>query len=219
MASEASDAVATRTPDAIFAKIARRYDVLNRVLSFGREQAWRREVVRHLPAGRLLDLGSGTGAANDVFGHRDVVALDPVPQMLELSPIGDRVVALGETLPFNGATFDAVFSAYVFRNLDSVEQTMLEIKRVLRSGGVAGILDLGRPKNSILASIHRMGSAVVLPLAGLTVGARNEYTYLHHSLDKLPHPEAMFAETPLRLDSVWRMGPLGFAYGAVLTKV
>ena len=208
----------TRTPDAIFAKIARRYDLLNRVLSFGREQAWRRNVVDRLPNGRLLDLGSGTGAAHDVFGDRDVVALDPVPQMLALSPIDERVVALGETLPFDDATFDSVFSAYVFRNLDSVEQTMGEIRRVLRPGGVAGIVDLGRPINGVLAAIHRTMSAVVLPLAGITVGAREEYTYLHRSLDKLPHPEVMYASGEMRLDDVWRMGPLGFAYGALLTK-
>lgn len=209
---------ATRTPDAIFAKIARRYDLLNRVLSFGREQAWRRAVVDHLPDGRLLDLGSGTGAASPVFGEREVVALDPVPQMLALSPIDERVVALGETIPFGDATFDAVFSAYVFRNLDSVEQTMSEIQRVLRPGGVAGILDLGRPRNGVLAALHRFGSSIILPLAGLAIGAREEYSYLHRSLDKLPHPEEMYANGPMRLDDVFRVGPFGFAYGAILTK-
>ena len=208
----------SRQPDAIFAKIARRYNVLNKVLSFGREQAWRRSVVDRLPPGVLLDLGSGTGAAGKVFGDREVVALDPVPQMLALSPISHRVVALGEKLPFNDGLFDSVFSAYVFRNLDSLDQTMSEIRRVLRLGGVVGILDLGRPRNSVLASIHRAGSAVVLPVAGMTVGAREEYTYLHRSLDKYPHPEEMYAGRDLRLDDVWRMGPFGFAYGTILTK-
>lgn len=208
----------TRTPDAIFAKIARRYDLVNRVLSLGREQAWRRSVVERLPRGRLLDLGSGTGAAGEIFGDRDVVGLDPVTQMLALSPILDRVVAVGEKLPFASGTFDAVFSAYVFRNLGSVERTLDEIARVLRPGGVAGILDLGRPTNAVIASIHRFGSAIVLPIAGITVGARTEYTYLHRSLDKLPHPEVMYANGPMRLDEVWRLGPFGFAYGAVLSK-
>jgi demethylmenaquinone methyltransferase/2-methoxy-6-polyprenyl-1,4-benzoquinol methylase len=210
--------VSSRTPDAIFAKIARRYDLLNKVLSLGREQAWRRSVVDRLPSGRLLDLGSGTGAANEVFDGRDVVALDPVSEMLALSPIEERVVGLGERLPFDDESFDSVFSAYVFRNLDSVDETMAEIRRVLRTEGMVGILDLGRPLNSTLAAMHRMGSAVVLPLAGLTVGAREEYTYLHRSLDKLPHPEEMYTHRELVLDDVWRMGPLGFAYGAVLTK-
>ena len=208
----------TRTPDVIFAKIARRYDLLNKVLSFGREQAWRRSVVEQLPEGRLLDLGSGTGAASEVFGTREVVALDPVSQMLSLSTIGQRVVALGESLPFSDGSFDSVFSAYVFRNLDSVDHTMGEIARVLRPGGLVGIVDLGRPRNGFLASLHRLGSGIVLPIAGMTVGARQEYTYLHRSLDKLAHPEVMYANGPMQLNKVWRMGPFGFAYGAVLSK-
>ena len=208
----------TRTPDAIFAKIARRYDLLNRVLSFGREQAWRRTVVERLPEGRLLDLGSGTGAASPIFGERQVVALDPVSQMLALSPINRRVVALGETMPFESGTFDAVFSAYVFRNLDSVDVTLGEIARLLKPGGKAGVVDLGRPKNRFLAALHRAGSAVVLPVAGMAIGAREEYTYLHRSLDKLPPPEEMYADGPLRLDHLWRMGPFGFTYGVILSK-
>ena len=82
--------------DPIFAKIARRYDTLNRVRSFGQEQAWRRRGAAFLPPGRVLDLGSGTGAALPVFGEREVVALDPVREMMELGPIPTRVVAYGE---------------------------------------------------------------------------------------------------------------------------
>ena len=168
--------------------------------------------------GRLLDLGSGTGAASPVFGDRQVVALDPVSQMLALSPIDHRVVALGETMPFDDGTFDAVFSAYVFRNLDSVDRTLREIARLLKPGGKAGVVDLGRPKNRLLAAVHRAGSAVVLPLAGMAIGARDEYTYLHRSLDKLPPPEEMYSDGPLRLDDLWRMGPFGFTYGVILSK-
>ena len=89
---------------------------------------------------------------------------------------------------------------------------------VLRPGGVAGIVDLGRPSRAALQPIHRAGTAVVLPLAGLTIGAREEYTYLHHSLDKLPPPEELFAEGPLQLEKTWRMGMMGFVYGALLRK-
>lgn len=203
---------------AVFTDIAGRYDRLNSILSLGKDSDWRVTAIDRLPGGRILDLGAGTGAANDVFGDRDVVALDPSPEMLALNGAARRVVAVGERLPFADETFDAVFSAYVFRNLDSVDATVAEISRVLRPGGKAGIVDLGRPQGSVAASIHRAGTSVVLPLAGMTIGARDEYTYLHHTLDKHPSPEVLFAASPMRLVDTWRMGPMGFVWGALLAK-
>ena len=203
---------------AVFADIADRYDRLNSILSLGQDQNWRKRVVEHLPLGRLLDLGAGTGAANPIFEGLDVVAVDPSPPMLAHNDVDHRVVAVGETLPFRDDEFDAVFSAYVFRNLTSVDETMDEIARVLRPGGKAGIVDLGRPEKSWLRRIHRVGTSVTLPLAGMTVGARDEYTYLHHSLDRYPPPEELLGSGPLHLDSTWRMGPLGFVWAAVLSK-
>ncbi len=200
----------------VFSDIADRYDRLNAVLSLGQDQKWRDTVIERLPEGRLLDLGAGTGAANDGFGTRDVVALDPAPEMLGLNGAGERVVAVGEALPFADASFDAVFSAYVFRNLDSVDATMAEVARVLRPGGMAGIVDLGRPTGALAAKIHRAGTAVVLPVAGMTVGARDEYTYLHHTLDKHPPPQQLLADTPMTLVDTWRLGPMGFVWAAIL---
>ncbi len=203
----------------VFARIARRYDRVNRVLSLGQDEAWRRRVVQRLPRGRILDLGGGTGAANPILEGREIVAIDPAPQMLGLNPAVRRVVGVGERLPFEDGSFDAVVSAFVFRNLDSVDQTLAEIDRVLRPGGKAGIVDLGRPSGPVSRRVHRMGTAVVLNVVGTLVGARGEYAYLHDSLDKLPAPEVLFADGVMRLDEVWRMGPLGFVYGAVLVKV
>ncbi len=203
---------------AVFSEIADRYDRLNRILSLGQDQNWRRRVVARLPAGRLLDLGAGTGAANAIFESRDVVALDPVSERLALNDATERVVAVGESLPFGDGAFDAVFSAYVFRNLISVSETMAEVDRVLRPGGKAGIVDLGRPENAWQRRLHRMGTSVVLPAAGMTVGAREEYSYLHRSLDKHPPPEELLGGGSLTFEATWRMGPMGFVWGAVLAK-
>ena len=175
-------------------------------------------MVDRLPAGRLLDLGAGTGTAMPLFGDRQVVALDPVSQMMALSPAGSQVMGIGEALPFADGAFDAVFSAFVFRNLDSVPATLEEIARVLRPGGALGVVDLARPRRKVAAAVHRAGTACVVPMAGLLIGAADEYRYLHRSLDKLPPPERLYARTSLRLREVWRMGPIGFVYGAILTK-
>jgi len=202
----------------VFSDIASRYDRLNTVLSLGQDQKWRNTVVSRLPGGRLLDLGAGTGAANEIFGTREIVALDPAPEMLSFNGAPSRVVAVGEGLPFADQTFDAVFCAYVFRNLDSVDETMDEITRVLKPGGMAGIIDLGRPVGKATSRLHRVGTAVVLPLAGMTIGARNEYAYLHHTLDRHPPPEVLLADAALELEETWRLGPMGFVWAALLSK-
>lgn len=202
----------------VFTGIAGSYDRINRILSLGRDAAWRRSVIVKLQPGRVLDLGAGTGAALSDLGTTEVIALDPSPEMLALNPTGMRVVGVGERLPFADGVFDSVFSAYVFRNLDSVPSTLAEITRVLRVGGTAGVVDLGRPVDARAAAIHRMGSKAVLGAVGRMAGATDEYRYLGESLSKLPQPEEMFTGGPLDLVEVWRMGPLGFVYGAVLVK-
>jgi demethylmenaquinone methyltransferase/2-methoxy-6-polyprenyl-1,4-benzoquinol methylase len=203
--------------DPIFAKIAARYDLINRVLSFGQERSWRRRGVRMLAPGTVLDLGSGTGDTN--FEDRTVVGLDPVMEMLDLSPVNERVVAVGEKIPLADESVDGVFSAFVFRNLTSVPETLREIDRILRPGMAAVVIDLTRPRNGLLRGLHRLGTAVILPLVGLVfAGAPREYWYLHRSLDSLPPPEVLFQGQGLVVEEVWRMGLMGFVYGARLRK-
>lgn len=202
----------------VFSEIAAKYDRINHILSLGQDSAWRESAIRRLPPGKVLDLGAGTGAANPAFGDRMVVALDPAPEMLSLNPIPHKVVGVGERLPFADRSFDAVFSAYVFRNLDSVTATLAEIARVLRPGGRAGVVDLGRPTGAWQTRMHRMGTAVVLNSVGLAFGAREEYRYLNRSLDDLPPPEEMYGNGPMRIEALWRMGTFGFVYGVVLAR-
>ncbi len=165
-----------------------------------------------------MDLGAGTGAANPDFEDRTVVALDPASEMLELNGAPRRIVGKGEVIPLADGSVDGVFSAYVFRNLDSIGTTLDEIARVLRPGGVAAIVDLGRPESRWKRVLHRVGTAITLPLVGLIVGGYHEYRYLHQSLDSLPQPDELYADAPLSVEHIWRMGPLGFVYGAVLRK-
>jgi len=207
------------SPDRIFSRIHRRYDRCNRLLSFGRDQAWRKRGIDQLHDGRILDLGAGTGVAMSLFRRSQrIVALDPAWTMLSANPAPHRVVGKGESLPFADNSFDAIWSAFVFRNLESVEKTLAEAARVLRPGGVMVVVDAGRPLGRLSMSVHRLGTAMVTPLVGLMAGAVKEYWYFHRSLDKLPHPEEMFRAGPLRIARLWRMGWFGGVYGVTLIK-
>ena len=111
-----------------------------------------------------------------------------------------------------------MFSAYVLRNLDSVAATLAEISRSCsQAAWPVSSTSVARGTSSRQPS-NRAASAVVVPLAGVLAGAAAEYRYLNRSLDKLPPPEQLFRDSPLRVRELWRMGPLGFVYGAILTK-
>lgn len=203
--------------DPIFAKIARRYDRINRILSLGRERHWRSVGVEMLEPGLVVDLGCGTGDTD--FNGRQVIGIDPVVEMLELSEVPAKVVGVGEAIPLRDGSVDGVFSAFVFRNLSSVDRTLEEMGRVMGPGASAVIIDLGRPQNWLLRVIHRLSTAVVLPLVGLVfAGAPREYWYLHKSLDSLPPPEVLYEDRGLALEEVWRSGLFGFVYGVRLRK-
>jgi demethylmenaquinone methyltransferase/2-methoxy-6-polyprenyl-1,4-benzoquinol methylase len=203
--------------DPIFARIAARYDLINRILSLGQERHWRARGIEMLSPGTVLDLGCGTGATD--FDGRAVIGLDPVIEMLAMSPVPARVVGVGEALPLRDGSVDGVFSGYVFRNLSSVAETLDEIGRVLRPGSTAVVVDLARPRNRFLRLLHRIGTAVILPLVGLVfAGAPREYWYLHRSLDSLPPPEELFEGHTLTPEHIWRMGVFGFVYGVRLRK-
>ena len=129
------------------------------------------------------------------------------------------MVGIGELLPFREGSLDGVFSGFVFRNLSSIDETLAEIDRVLKPGSAAVVVDLARPRNGVLRFLHRIGTAVLLPLVGLLfAGAPREYWYLHRSLDSLPPPEALFQSHALTAEHIWRMGVFGFVYGVRLRK-
>jgi demethylmenaquinone methyltransferase/2-methoxy-6-polyprenyl-1,4-benzoquinol methylase len=203
--------------DPIFAKIARRYDRINRILSLGKDRKWRAEGVEMLESGLVLDLGCGTGDTD--FEDRTVIGVDPVMEMLALSPVPSRVAAIGEQLPIRSDSLDGVFSAFVFRNLTSVEDTLREVERVLRPGASAVVVDLSRPTNRFLRLLHQIGTAIILPLVGLLFGwAPREYWYLHKSLDSLPKPDELYAGRGLAVEEIWRAGVFGFVYGVRFRK-
>lgn len=150
--------------------------------------------------------------------RQEVVALDPAWAMLAANPAPLRVVGRGEALPFADNTFDGIFSAFVFRNLQSVDEALSEASRVLRPGGAMVVVDAGRPIGRLSRTVHRLGTAMFAPLVGVLAGAVREYWYFHRSMDKLPHPEKMFAGGPLTVERLWRMGILNGVYGVVLRK-
>ena len=200
----------------MFARIARRYDLINRIITFGRDRDWRRWVVDRAelpPGGRLLDVGAGTGdIAVEAMGRTagaSVIAADFTLEMMEVGrrrPGGKGIrwcQADALRLPFRDASFDAVTSGYLIRNVTDARLAFREQLRVVKPGGRVVCLDTCPQMGGIMAPLVRVHMGVMIPLLGRIIsGDRWAYRYL-------PESTSQFM-TPRRLASV--MGEAGLSH-------
>ena len=185
----------------MFGRIVPRYDRLNRVMSGGLDGGWRRAAARAAaPAGALaLDLGAGTGDQARALlraGAARVYCVDFARPMVmrgrekhepQEQPRAAWLQADALTLPFPDASFDALTSAFLLRNLVDLPAGLAEMLRVLRPGGRVVSLEITPPPPGPRGALLRFGFArVVTPLAGLISGERAAYRYLPDSLAGFP---------------------------------
>ena len=201
-----------------FSNIYKFYDLINSVLTLGFDKSWRSKASSHVTGTRVLDLGSGTGAAFQQLQNFDVTAVDPDEKMLQLNEFSNKVIGGAENLPFPDNSFDSIYCAFVWRNINEPKKGMDEVYRVLRPGGKFILLDMTRPKNKFLKAIHRIGTFKVTLLIGLLTFNLKEYRFLHNSLDKYPQPEEYFQTHPFENCIIERMGLFDFVYEAVFEK-
>jgi demethylmenaquinone methyltransferase/2-methoxy-6-polyprenyl-1,4-benzoquinol methylase len=212
---------------ALFDRIARRYDTCNGLLSLGTHRLLRRRLARQVLALRprvVLDLGSGTGdmAAELRRGGALVVCLDPSLNMLRLARakgMSPLVAGVGEKIPLADSSVDAVASAFVLRNVEDLGKVFRESARVLRPGGLAAFLDLGRPEGAADRMARLLWLYPAAFLLGRIAGLGKEYAYLPRSLSHLPPADdvtALLAEAGFespRCHKMWL--PLVRAYTAL----
>ena len=201
-----------------FSNIYKFYDLINSVITLGFDKSWRSKASSHVTGTRVLDLGSGTGAAFQQLQNFDVTAVDPDEKMLQLNEFSNKVISGAENLPFPDNSFDSIYCAFVWRNINEPKKSMDEVYRVLRPGGKFILLDMTRPKNKFLKAIHKIGTFKVTLLIGLLTFNLKEYRFLHNSLDKYPQPEEYFQTHPFENCNIERMGLFDFVYEAVFEK-
>jgi demethylmenaquinone methyltransferase/2-methoxy-6-polyprenyl-1,4-benzoquinol methylase len=178
----------------IFTRIARRYDLMNRLMTFGQDQRWRRLAVRRAAlknAEYILDLGAGTGdlslAVLKAQPSALVISADFNPLMLagaQGKGLTALVTADALHLPFKTGLFDSLLSGFLVRNVSDLDRALQEMKRVLKQGGRVVILDTTRPRVNILLPFIRFYLRVIIPLMGtLVTGDREAYRYLPSSTE------------------------------------
>jgi demethylmenaquinone methyltransferase / 2-methoxy-6-polyprenyl-1,4-benzoquinol methylase len=180
----------------LFTRIAAHYDHVNRLISLGQDQRWRRsalEAAQLPPGGRLLDVATGTGdMALLALRHASrprVVGTDLTRAMLnqaQVKSVGLRlpwVVSDGLALAFADATFDAVTSAFMMRNVPDIDRALAEQVRVVRPAGRVVCLEMTWPQRFPMRWLFGLYFFAVPPLlGGLTANAWAPYRYLPRSV-------------------------------------
>lgn len=191
----------------MFGRIAGRYDLMNRLMTFGRDRVWRRYVIQQAalpPGGRLLDVATGTGdiafAARRLGGSITLVGVDFAAPMMHIGRTRQAgahvrwVQADALALPFDGATFDAVTSGYLMRNVIDVAAAFREQMRVAKPGGRIVCLDTSPPPDNLLKPFILFHLRYIIPLLGyLIAGDATAYTYLPESTQAFKTPDELAA--------------------------
>jgi len=147
----------------VFTAVAPRYDLITRILSFGRDRAWKRELINSLPPTgvlRALDLACGTGDIARALALRypagEITAIDLTPEMIRLAQRRSGSLAIRfvrgdmSRIPGPDESFDVITGGYALRNAPDLEALLHEIMRVLKPGGTAAFLDFSKSERKIL---------------------------------------------------------------------
>lgn len=186
----------------MFDRIAPKYDALNRVMSVGMDQRWRRRALDKIAVGEgdsVVDLACGTGDFCELVAERgaQVVGVDFALQMLKQGRTRGldfrSVQADGEWLPFRTASVDVVTCGFALRNFVSLEGVLREVARILKPGGRAALIDVDRPEWAPIRAAHSLYFDRVVPFVGGIFSDRKAYAYLPQSTAYLPPPDALRA--------------------------
>jgi demethylmenaquinone methyltransferase / 2-methoxy-6-polyprenyl-1,4-benzoquinol methylase len=193
----------------MFGRIARRYDLMNTLMTLGMDRGWRKAAVRAaqpLSDGLALDVGTGTArlaaALADAMPAGRVIGIDLALPMLGAGQAwlwhderAGHVVLVGAdavALPFTDARFDCLTSAFTMRNLPDLEAAFREQARVVKPGGRVVCLELAWPPSAPMRALFPLYFGRVVPLLGRVVARdRAAYSYLPASVREFPPPEAL----------------------------
>ena len=186
----------------MFDRVARRYDLANHLLSFGRDFFWRRratEIVARWNPACVLDVATGSGdlalALQHKISHAQIVGLDSSSAMLALARgkgVRHLIAADVAQLPLAEQSFDAITVAFGLRNVRDWAAALREMRRVLTSGGHLLVLDFSLPSKPILHFLYRLYLRRILPLASAIITREEEaYQYLGASIENFPSGRTM----------------------------
>jgi len=193
--------------ESMFDNISGNYDSLNRVISLGIDQSWRKKVIKkiidHQPD-TVLDVATGTGdlvIALEKSSAKELIGLDISKGMLKTGEekikaknLQSRIVMQhgdAEAIPYDDNYFDAITVAFGVRNFENLEKGLIEMHRVLKPGGLVVILETAVPTKFPFKQFYKLYSNNILPLIGKVFSKdKSAYRYLSESASIFPYGEA-----------------------------
>ncbi len=185
----------------VFRRVARRYDLMNDLMSMGIHRLWKRSfawAVDARPGQVLVDLAGGTGdVAQRLADHdRTVIVVDPSVEMMAAGRDSRHhrirwVAGTAEAIPLPDASVDAVTIAFGIRNVTRMPDAFREILRVLRPGGRLLCLEFSKVQGPMATPYALYNRYVIPPLGAMVAGDRSAYRYLIESIRRFPDQEEM----------------------------
>ena len=213
----------------MFDQIAKRYDLLNRLISLGLDQSWRKKLVASLAdEGELLDVATGTAdvalALTKAYPKVNVTGLDPSVNMLDVGrtkvarrQLNERItldVGTALDMPYASNRFSGSCVAFGVRNFPDRLQGMKEMNRVTIQGGSVSVLELSEPRDGLFSPFVKLHVHHIVPWMGAILSGNSEYRYLQKSVQAFPPPEEfakLMEEAGISDIQVQRM-PFGVAH-------
>lgn len=203
-----SDLTKKQQVEQMFDNISGKYDLLNRILSMGIDQSWRKKVVKSVQNARpetILDIATGTGdlaIAMAKATDAKITGFDLSAGMLEVGrkkvkeeSLENRIEMIqgdAENMPFEDNSFDVITVAFGVRNFENLGKGLDDIYRVLKPGGKFIILEFSQPEAVPMKQLYSFYSRYILPRIGKKISKdQSAYTYLPDSVKAFPHGEEM----------------------------
>ena len=203
--AKVSKSTKTTLVQKVFSDVAKNYDLMNDLMSFGLHRLWKKELINVMNiqiTDNIIDVGSGTGDLINLIIKKnlknDVYSVDLNNEMLKYGKIRFKnkkikfVNADAENLPFNDNYFDKYIISFCLRNVTDIKKALEEALRVLKPGGMFYCLEFSKPESFVIDTLYKNYKKYIIPLIGEKISKnRKAYKYLEESIDQFPTQEEL----------------------------
>ena len=202
-----SSKIKTSLVQEVFSNIAKNYDLMNDLMSFGTHRLWKKELIDMMNIqveDRIIDVGSGTGDLISLILSKQIISkiysIDLNNDMLKYgrkrfkSKKVEFIKANAENLPFESDYFDKYIISFCLRNVTNIKKALLEAYRVLKPCGIFYCLEFSSPKSNLINSIYNNYKKNIIPWIGEKIAKNKKaYKYLEESIDMFPNQEELLS--------------------------